>query len=170
MVIEPHCPQSSTPPPPAPSSSSPPCQTPQLSSPSLRRSASLPHASTSIIATAAALTACQTDRGSIVMHSHLPPQGSACSPTSCPPTVQTTEAEPPEEPKASPKAPHRTHTAPPNSIAHHTTTFLGCNSGISYTYTPAASSTIILNFLFMLYAYDADSFEAVNAKVSETSF
>ncbi|KAH7824213.1 uncharacterized protein MONOS_14954 [Monocercomonoides exilis] len=113
LVAEPH-PPSLAQPPTAPSPQSPPLRTRQTFRMSLHHPASPPNILTETITISA--VKCQTDRRSTGTLSHLLLQRSACSPTSCPPTLQATEAGPPAELKASPKAPHRTHTRHPHPM------------------------------------------------------
>ncbi|KAH7818637.1 uncharacterized protein MONOS_8385 [Monocercomonoides exilis] len=117
------------------------------------------------------------------MHSHLPPQRSACSQTLYPPTLQATEASPPAEPKSSPKAPHNrcTCTTPPFSTASRSTTYhrsfysarcdsSSCSdSGMCLPYTPASSGTTICSRLSKSSIAAAEVYEAITSKASEGS-
>ncbi|KAH7819641.1 uncharacterized protein MONOS_7031 [Monocercomonoides exilis] len=175
---EPH-PPSSAPQHPTLSPQSPPLHTLQSLAPSLRHSASPPHPSAVAIAISAAMG--QTDRRLTGTHSRLVLQRSACSSTSCPPTLHATDGVPPAEQKASLKVPHlwHTRTTSPYSTASRTTTYLrsvcsarGDNSSCSDScmcrpYTQAASCSTICSRISMSFITAAEAYDFATGHVSE---
>ncbi|KAH7832400.1 uncharacterized protein MONOS_9313 [Monocercomonoides exilis] len=100
---------------------------------------------------------------------------SACSQTSCSPTLQATEAAPPVKPKASPKAPHRMHTQHIHTMQPAMSRYIISLSYdfLRFSYTPAASGSTIrrrlsISSIAATYVNDPTTSEAIKGSTAGT--